>query len=176
MEGFEAAVDQLGGPPVVIKQVSGRQGKGVLLVKTIPEFHQIHTSHLNQRSGLLVQRFIPPDGRRDIRILVLGGEIAGAMELTPKTGDFRSNYHITGESRPTELSSELKAVALNASKAIGLEIAGVDVIVDRRQQINVIEVNYSPGFKGLEAATGLDVAGSMVDYVITTYGIRKGGN
>ena len=176
LEGFEAAVDQLGGPPVVIKQVSGRQGKGVLLVKTIHEFHQIHTRHLDQRSGLLVQRFIPPDGRRDIRILVLGKEIVGAMELTPKSGDFRSNYHITGESHPTELSSELKAVALKASKTIGLEIAGVDVILDRRQRINVIEVNYSPGFKGLEAATGLDVAGRMVDYVIATYCKREGGN
>jgi len=167
-EGFEAAVTRLGGAPVIIKQVSGRQGKGVILVKTIREFQQMHPRHLDPRAGLLVQRFIPPEGRRDFRILVLGKEIVGAMELKSATDDFRSNYHLTGKSYPTEPSAEIATVAIKAAQSLGLEIAGVDIIVDRNQKINVMEVNYSPGFKGLEAATGLDVAGRMVDYVTAT--------
>ncbi|GAI93448.1 unnamed protein product, partial [marine sediment metagenome] len=111
-----------------------------------------------------------PAGRQDIRVLVIGGKVAGAMELRPKEGDFRANYHLSRESRPRDLTSELEGIALKAAAAVGLEIAGVDLIVDQNDRVNVIEVNYSPGFKGLEAATGLDIAGLIVDYVANTYG------
>jgi ribosomal protein S6--L-glutamate ligase len=122
-----------------------------------------------------VQRFIPPTGRQDIRVLVVGRNIVGAMELHPKKGDFRANYHLSKESRPRDLTPELTRIALKASNAVGLEIAGVDLIVDINGRVSVIEVNYSPGFKGLEAATGLDIAGRIVGYVADTYGGKKHG-
>lgn len=169
-EGFQEALARLREYPVVAKQVSGRQGEGVILVETKSNVQSVTRKHLDRRKGLLVQRFIPPAGRQDIRVLVVGGKVAGAMELRPKEGDFRANYHLSRESRPRDLTSELEGIALKAAAAVGLEIAGVDLIVDQNDRVNVIEVNYSPGFKGLEAATGLDIAGLIVDYVANTYG------
>lgn len=172
-EGFHDAVIQLGGYPVVVKQVSSRQGEGVVLVEKEPNEQMFTQKYLNRRKGLLVQQFISPQGREDIRVLVVGKNIAGAMELHPKKGDFRANYHLSKESRPRKLTPELRNIALKAVDAVGLEIAGVDLMVDKGGHVSVLEVNYSPGFKGLEAATGLDIAGKIVDYVADTYGVRK---
>lgn len=169
VEGFQEALARLGGYPVVVKQVSSRQGKGIILVETKRKVRSVTRKHLDRRKGLLVQRFIPPEGRQDIRVLVVGGRISGAMELQPKEGDFRANYHLSKESQPRDLTPELGGIALKAAAAVGLEIAGVDLIVDKNGRVSVIEVNYSPGFKGLEAATGLDIAGQIMDYVAGTY-------
>jgi ribosomal protein S6--L-glutamate ligase len=92
------------------------------------------------------------------------------MKLKPKPGDFRSNFHLTQKSWPVKLLPEWEEIALKAADALGLEIAGVDLIVDAEKTVRVIEVNYSPGFTGLEAATGLDIAGEIIDYVVKTYG------
>jgi len=172
-KGFHEALTRLGGYPVVVKQVSGRQGKGVILVEKKRTVTSVTQKHLDKRKGLLVQCFIPPAGRQDIRVLVVGRKIVGAMELHPKKGDFRANYHLSKESRPRDLTPELTRIALKAASAVGLEIAGVDLIVDKNDRVSVIEVNYSPGFKGLEAATGLDIAGRIVGYVTDTYGGTK---
>jgi len=172
-KGFHEALTRLGGYPVVVKQVSGRQGEGVILVEKKCNEQTVTREHLDKRKGLLVQRFIPPAGRQDIRVLVIGGKMVGAMELHPKKGDFRANYHLSKESRPRDLTPEFTRIALKAASAVGLEIAGVDLIVDKNGRVSVIEVNYSPGFKGLEAATGLDIAGRIVGYVTDTYGGTK---
>jgi len=174
-KGFHEALIRLGGYPVVVKQVSSRQGEGVILVEKKCNEQAVTRKHLDKRKGLLVQRFIPPAGRQDIRVLVVGRNIVGAMELHPKKGDFRANYHLSKESRPRDLTPELTRIALKAANAVGLEIAGVDLIVDKNGRVSVIEVNYSPGFKGLEAATGLDIAGRIVGYVANTYGGSKHG-
>jgi len=168
-EGFKQAIDCLKSYPVVLKQVSGRQGKGVVLVKNELKLDSVIHDHLDKRKGLLVQRFIPPMGRQDIRVLVVGGKAAGAMELKPKKGDFRANYHLNQKGCSMNLSAELERVALKAVDTIGLEIAGVDLIVDQDGRAMVIEVNYSPGFKGMEATTGLDIAAKIVEYVVTSY-------
>jgi len=168
-EGFQQAITRLKGYPVVFKQASGRQGKGVLLVKTEQDLDSAIHEHLDKRKGLLVQRFIPPVGRQDIRALVVGGKVAGAVELKPKKGDFRANYHLNEESRSKVLSAELEKVALKTAYTVGLEIAGIDLMVDQDGRAMVIEANYSPGFKGMEAATGLDIAAKIVEYVVTTY-------
>ena len=172
-EGFKEALVRLGGYPLVTKQVSGRQGKGVILVETNGDVESVIHKHLEQRKGLLLQRFIPPAGRKDIRVLVLGHKAIGAMELRPKQGDFRANFHLSRDSRAKDLSPEQEVIALKAAAAIGLEIAGVDLIEDQKNRVSVIEVNYSPGFKGLEAATGLDIAGRIVEYVVSSYGSGK---
>ena len=172
-EGFKGAIERLGGYPVVTKQVSGRQGEGVVLLETDADAESVTRNHLDRRKGLLVQRFIPPAGRQDIRVLVVGRKTIGAMELRPKEGDFRANFHLSKDSRFKTLSPEQEKTALDSASAMGLEIAGVDFIVDTEDRINVIEVNYSPGFNGLEAATGLDIAGRIVKYVVRTYGSGK---
>ena len=172
-DGFKGAIERLGGYPVVTKQVSGRQGEGVVLVKTDTDAESVIRNHLDRRKGLLVQCFISPAGRQDIRVLVAGGNIIGAMALQPKGGDFRANFHLSQDSRFKTLSPEQEKTALDSASAMGLEIAGVDLIVDTEDRVNVIEVNYSPGFNGLEAATGLDIAGMIVKYVVRTYGSGK---
>jgi len=172
IEGFHLVLDRLGGYPVVLKQASGRVGEGVFLVKTEHQARLILHNNLETGKGMLVQRFIPPENRLNIRVLVIGGKIAGAMKLKPKPGDFRSNFHLTQKSWPVELLPEWEEIALKAADALGLEIAGVDLVVDEKEKVRVIEVNYSPGFSGLEAATGLDIAGRIIDYVVKTYGRR----
>ena len=172
IEGFHLVLDRLGGYPVVLKQASGRVGEGVFLVKTEHQARLILHNNLATGKGMLVQRFIPPENRLNIRVLVIGGKVAGAMKLKPKPGDFRSNFHLTQKSWPVELLPEWAEIALKAAGALGLEIAGVDLIVDAEGKVCVIEVNYSPGFSGLEAATGLDIAGRIIDYVVETYGRR----
>lgn len=171
-EGFHSVLGGLGGYPVVVKQVSGRVGEGVFLVKNDHKARLILHLYLETDKGMLVQRFIPPENRLDIRVLVIGGKIVGAMKLKPKSGDFRSNFHLTHKSWPVELLPEWEEIALKAANALGLEIAGVDLIVDESGKAYVIELNYSPGFSGLEAATGLDIAGQIIDYVVETYGRR----
>lgn len=170
IEGFHTVLARLGGYPVVIKQASGRVGQGVFLVKTEHQARLILHNTLETGKGMLVQRFIPPEDRLDIRVLVIGGNVAGAMKLKPKPGDFRSNFHLTRKSWPVGLPAEWEQIALKAADAIGLEIAGVDLIVDGSKKVHIIEINYSPGFTGLEAATGLDIAGRIIDYVVETYG------
>lgn len=172
IEGFHLVLDRLGGYPVVLKQASGRVGEGVFLVKTEHQARLILHNNLETGKGMLVQRFIPPEDRLNIRVLVIGEKVAGAMKLKPKPGDFRSNFHLTQKSWPVELLPKWEEIALKAADALGLEIAGVDLVVDEKGKVRVIEVNYSPGFSGLEAATGLDIASRIIDYVVETYGRR----
>lgn len=173
VKGLEDALAWFGGFPVVVKRVSSRQGEGVMLVEKDQDVERAIRNHLDERNGLLVQRFIPTEGRHDIRVLIVGGKVVGAMALKPKQGDFRANYHLSGKSIEKELSPAERDIALRAAAAVGLEIAGVDLIVDRNNQITVIEVNYSPGFRGLEKATGLDIAGCIVDHVLCKYAHHK---
>ncbi len=175
-EGFQSVLARLGGYPVVVKQASGRVGEGVFLVNTEHKARLILHNNLIASKGMLVQKFIPPVNRQDIRVLVIGGKIAGAMKLKPNPGDFRANFHLTKKSWPVDLPSNWENISLRAAEALGLEIAGVDLIVDQKGVVSVIEVNYSPGFSGLEAATGLDIAGRIIDYVVETYGKRPSNN
>ena len=169
-EGFRSVLDRLGGYPVVVKQASGRVGGGVFLVNNDHKARLILHHYLETGKGMLVQRFIPPENRLDIRVLVIGGKVAGAMQLKPKPGDFRSNFHLTQKSWPVKLLPEWKEIALKSADTLGLEITGVDLIVDANGEARVIELNYSPGFSGLENATGLDIAAKIIDYVVETYG------
>ena len=150
--------------PVVVKEINGRQGAGVRLVKNESELNQVVAARLDRTRGLLLQTYIPTEGRRDIRVLVIGGQIAGAMRLLPPADEFRANYHLgaTGKAwTPTDTAAEM---ALAAARALGLDIAGVDLVIDAAARSQVLEVNYAPGFRGLEKATGLDVAGQIINY------------
>ena len=197
---LERAVKILGGFPVVIKPTTGRQGKGVTLVKSAKTARQFIKSCLDKSKGVLVQQYIPPEGRKDIRVFVIGGKIAGAILLFPENNDFRANYHLTGKAENFDLAYngheqtrldtdspttkhesrekladfhiKIRQIAIAAAKAVGLEIAGVDIIVDHTGEPMVLEVNYSPGFKGLEKTTGLDIAGMIIDYTISALNHR----
>jgi ribosomal protein S6--L-glutamate ligase len=163
---FGEAVSRLGGFPVVVKISQSRQGSGVLLIDSASSSRNLLQGQLQRDRGLLVQRYIPPEGRRDFRILVVGKEVVGAMELKPGKGEFRANVHLGGKAASVEASGEMSSLALRSTRAIGLDIAGVDVIEDQVGDLRVMEVNYSPGFKGLEGCTGIDVARRIIRYAL----------
>lgn len=168
--GFPAARERLGDGPVVLKRPNGRQGTGVFLARTDTEARRILAENLDPRLGMLIQQFIDPAGGMNIRSLTIGNTAVAAMSLQPVDGDFRANYHLSGQSRPFTLTPELESISLAASHALGLDIAGVDILIDRGGRPRVIEVNYAPGFKGLEAATGLDIADRMVAFIERSVG------
>ena len=164
---FLPAVKQLGGFPVVVKQVDGMGGDGVIKVSSRLEAKAFLDRFLKAKKGLLVQQFIRLEERTDIRVMVIGDKIAGAMALVPDNQDFRTNIHQKGHARPVELTKGCASMALKAAKACDLQIAGIDLIVEKGCPPVIIEVNYSPGFKGLEAATGKDIAKQMIDHTMT---------
>jgi ribosomal protein S6--L-glutamate ligase len=125
---------------------------------------------LNKRQGLLVQEFFAPAERKDIRVFVVGKRVVAAIELNPSGKDFRSNIHLKGHGRPITLNKEQENLAVRSSRALGLEISGTDIIMDADDSMKVIEVNYSPGFRGLETFTGVDIASHIIQYLHRTYG------
>jgi ribosomal protein S6--L-glutamate ligase len=172
-ELFLEAVNKVGGFPVIVKQVDGMGGDGVIKINHEKEAIFLLERLLKEKKGVLVQQFIPCENRIDIRVLVIGGKIAGAMKLEPRHDDFRTNIHQKGRAQQLDLSKDIKKLAIKSAKACDLEIAGIDLIVEKGCHPLVIEVNYSPGFRGLEAATGIDIAKQIIDYVTLIHGHNK---
>lgn len=162
---FKKAVSRLDDFPLVIKKPMSRQGRGVCLIDSVEKSRPLLDGLLNTGEGILVQRFIPPEKRRDIRIMVVGESVIGAMSLIPKKGDFRSNVHLNGRAENIDPTEEMSTIAIKSTKAVGLDISGVDMIEEEHGPLRVIDVNYSPGFKGLERCTGKDIAAEIIRYV-----------
>jgi len=165
MRNLERAAGKLGGYPLVAKTLCGRQGEGVVLVDSPLTAHASVHRLLDVREGLLIQEFIPPGGRTDIRAFVLGNRVIAALELKPRKGEFRSNIHLNGSAKPVLLPEELEALAVRSTSVLGLKISGTDILIDSRGNPKVLEVNYSPGFRGLEASSGIDIASQIIGYV-----------
>lgn len=164
LDAAQTAVNRLGGYPAIAKKINGRQGEGVFLLECENDAKKVAEAILENGAGMLVQRFVPVKGRRDIRVLVIGEKCAGAMALVPPGDEFRANYHLNSSAVTVTLSREMKQIAVKAAKAVGLDIAGVDMMVDQNGNIMVVEVNYSPGFKGLEKTTRLDIADRIINH------------
>jgi len=164
--GIFQAVDHLGGFPLVVKPVSARQGTGVLRIESAADARRRVLDGLNRQQGLMIQRYLPPEKRRDIRALVVGGELVCAAVLVPPPGEFRANFHLGGDIRPTVLPIDLEHIAAAAAAAVGCTVAGVDMMVDGDGRPLIVEVNYSPGFNGMEAASGLDIAGRIIAFAV----------
>lgn len=169
-QAWDAAVEHLGGYPLVAKLPQGRQGRGVALISGEGEAGLARRLWLRQRRGLLLQAYLPPAGRRDMRVLVVGGRAVAAVELTPPPGEFRANVHLGGRPRAIDAAGEAGQLAEGASRALKLDVAGVDLVLDAKGVYYVMEVNHSPGFQGLEEATGLDVAGLLISHALEIAG------
>jgi ribosomal protein S6--L-glutamate ligase len=159
---FADALASLGGFPIVIKISNSRQGSGVFLFHSMEKAMPTLALRLEKGHGVLMQRFIPAEERKDLRILVGGGEVLGAMSLTPRKGEFRSNIHLGGKPEAVSVSDETASLALRSAEALGLDVAGVDMVEDRHGSLRVMEVNSTPGFKGLEKCTGKDIAAAII--------------
>jgi ribosomal protein S6--L-glutamate ligase len=157
-------INQIGGTPLIIKVLEGTQGLGVILAETEKSAVSIIEGFSGLKTNILVQEFIKEAGGADIRAFIVDGEIVGAMKRQGKEGDFRSNLHRGGNASIIELSDEEKNAAILAAKSMDLSVAGVDLLQSSRGPL-ILEVNSSPGLKGIESATGINVAGKILEYL-----------
>jgi ribosomal protein S6--L-glutamate ligase len=159
-------IKMVGGAPLVIKLLEGAQGKGVLLAETAKMAETLIEAFRNLDAFFLVQEFIKEAGGTDIRCFVIGDKVVAAMRRKAQTGDFRSNIHRGGTAEVIKITPTERKMAVQAAKIIGLHVAGVDIVRSNRGPL-VLEVNSSPGLKGIEAASGLDIAGMIIKYLET---------
>lgn len=155
-------LEQVGGLPAIIKLIRGTQGVGVMIASTVQEVKGIVDTFWQLGQEILIQEFVRESKGRDLRALVVGDQVVAAMRRKAKRGEFRSNLHRGGEGKPVDLAAPHAQTAVRAARVLGLEIAGVDML-ESDDGPKVMEVNSSPGFEGLERATGRDIAGAMVE-------------
>lgn len=154
----------VGGPPVILKLLSGTHGKGVMLGKDLDEIQASLETVWALNTTLLIQEYLNHDPGADIRVIVVGGRCLGAMRRVAQLGRFRANVHQGATVQPYPLTDELEWIALQATEVMGLDIAGVD-LVPTDDGFAVIEVNSAPGFEGFEKATGRNVAADFLRYI-----------
>jgi ribosomal protein S6--L-glutamate ligase len=154
----------VGDAPVVIKLLEGTQGIGVVLADTQRSATSVIEAFRGAKVNILVQEFIKEAGGTDIRALVIGGRVVAAMKRTGAKGEFRSNIHRGGSAETIKITAEERSTAVRASKALGLNVCGVDMLRSNHGPV-VMEVNSSPGLEGLENATGVDVASKIIEFL-----------
>ncbi len=159
-----AIIEKVGGAPVVIKLLEGTQGLGVVLADNRNSAESILEAFNGLQARVIVQEFIKEAKGADIRAFVIDGHVVGAMKRQAKEGEFRSNLHRGGSATIIKLSDEEENAAIKAAKAMGLGVAGVDLLQSARGPL-ILEVNSSPGLEGIEAATGKDIAGHIIKFV-----------
>ena len=154
----------LGDPPHVIKLNEGSQGTGVVLAEKRSASQSVIEAFRGLYANFLVQEFIGEANGSDLRCFVVGGKVVAAMQRDASPGDFRANLHRGGTAQAATLSAEERQIAVRAAKALGLGIAGVDLLRSRRGPL-ILEVNASPGLEGIEAATGVDVSAHIIKHL-----------
>lgn len=157
-------INHVGGAPLIIKLLEGTQGLGVVLADTKSAAKSVIEAFSSLEANILVQEFIKEAGNSDIRAIVVNGEVVAAMKRQGAEGEFRSNLHQGGHAEPIELSKKEKTAAIKAAKAMGLGVAGVDMLPSSRGPL-IMEVNSSPGLEGIETSTGIDVASKIIEYL-----------
>jgi ribosomal protein S6--L-glutamate ligase len=157
-------IEILGGAPVIIKLQEGTQGLGVILAETKKSAKSIIDTFYKMDTSILVQEYIEESNGEDIRIFVVGDKIIASMKRSSEVGEFRSNVHRGGSTEVITPTKKEQSIALNATKYLGLGVAGVDLIRSKKGPL-LIEVNASPGLQGIEAATGLNIAKEIILFV-----------
>ncbi len=163
-DNVEDLIKNVGGAPLVIKLLEGTQGIGVVLADTKKAAESIIEAFMGLNANILVQEFIKEAGGADIRCLVVGGKVVAAMKRQAAEGEFRSNLHRGGSAEIVRLSAAERKTAIDAAKAMGLNMCGVDILRSNNGPV-VMEVNSSPGLEGIETATGKDVAGMVFQFL-----------
>ena len=161
-------IKMVGGAPLVIKLLEGTQGIGVVLAETQKAAESVIEAFMGVNVNILVQEYIREAGGADIRCLVVGGKVVAAMKRQAIAGEFRSNLHRGGSATLIKITPEERSTAVRAAKSMGLNLAGVDLLRSNHGSV-VMEVNSSPGLKGIEESTGKDVAGMIIKFIETNY-------
>jgi ribosomal protein S6--L-glutamate ligase len=162
----EDILQMIGGAPVIIKLLEGTQGIGVVLGETAGAAKSMIQAFGGLKANILVQEFIKEAGNQDIRCLVIGEKVVASMMRKGVEGDFRSNLHRGGSALTVKITPEERSTAVRAANIMGLNVCGVDLLRSNHGPV-VMEVNSSPGLEGLEKATGVDVAGKIIQFLET---------
>lgn len=157
-------IRMVGGAPLVIKLLEGTQGIGVVLAETEKAAESVIQAFMGLKANIMVQQYIQEAGGADIRCFVIGDKIVAAMKRQAEPGEFRSNLHRGGSAELIKITPQERATATRAAKAMGLNVCGVDLLRSNQGPV-VMEVNSSPGLEGIEAATGKDIAGQIIEYI-----------
>lgn len=160
----EELINIVGGAPLVIKLLSGTQGKGVVLAENNQAAESVIDAFREMNAFFLVQEFIKESAGTDIRCFVIDEKVVASMQRTAKPGEFRSNLHRGGAGEVIKLTPEERATAVKATKAMGLNVAGVDLMRSNHGPV-VLEVNSTPGLEGIEQATKKDLAGLIIEHL-----------
>jgi ribosomal protein S6--L-glutamate ligase len=174
-EDVGAAIDRVGGLPAIVKLLQGTQGVGVMIAGSKDELASILDTMWTLGEEILLQEFVAESKGRDIRALVTGNRVVAAMRRVARTkGEFRSNLHRGGAGEAVQLPPAFAETAVRAARVLGLELAGVDLL-ESDEGPKVIEINSSPGFEGLEKATGVDVARAILTHAMAYARARAAG-
>jgi ribosomal protein S6--L-glutamate ligase len=154
----------LGEPPHVIKLNEGSQGTGVVLAEKRSASQSVIEAFRGLYANFLVQEFVAEANGSDLRCFVVGKKVVAAMQRVASAGEFRANLHRGGSAVAATLSADEKRIAVRAACTLGLGIAGVDLLRSNRGPL-LLEVNASPGLEGIEAATGVNVSGHIIQHL-----------
>lgn len=165
-------IEMVGGAPLIVKLLEGTQGRGVVLAETRKAAESVINAFKSLRANLLVQEFIKEADGKDIRCFVIDGKVVAAIQRTAAPGEFRANIHQGGTASIIKITPEERKLSITAARALGLDIAGVDIIRSKNGPL-LLEVNSSPGLEGIETATGKDIAGMMITSIEKRLGWKK---
>lgn len=152
------------GAPLVIKLLEGTQGIGVVLAETNQAAESVIQAFMGMKANIMVQEYIKEAKGADIRCLVIGDKVVAAMKRQAAEGEFRSNLHRGGSASVIRITPEERSTAIRAAKAMGLRVAGVDLLRSNHGPV-IMEVNSSPGLQGIETTTGKDIAGLIIEHL-----------
>ena len=157
-------IEMVNGAPLIVKLLEGSQGRGVVMAETTQAAESVVNAFKSLRANLLVQEFIKEADGKDLRLFVLGGKVVAAMQRQAADGEFRANVHRGGRVSVVKVTQAERQMAVKATKVLGLEVAGVDIIRSSKGPL-LLEVNSSPGLEGIETATGTDLARKMISAI-----------
>ncbi len=160
----EDALKRVGGAPVIIKLLEGTQGVGVILADKLEIAKAIVETLHSTKQQVLLQKFVSESKGKDVRAFVIGDRVVAAIRRTAQGQEFRSNVHRGGKAEAIQLDPVYEEAAVRAAQILGLRVCGVDML-EGANGPQVMEVNSSPGLEGIEGATGLDIAGAIIDYI-----------
>ncbi len=163
-DDLKSLIRLVGGPPLVIKLLEGTQGRGVILAETYKAAESMIDAFRKLEANFLVQEYVKEAGGADVRCLVIGGRVVAAMRRSAKEGEFRSNLHRGGTASAVSLTATQREAAIEAARTMGLNVAGVDILCGKDGPL-VLEVNSSPGLKGIEAISQKDIADMIIEFI-----------
>ncbi len=171
-KSIENAYKVVGEPPVILKILRGMRGTGVMIAESRKSVRSILETFQSQGTRLLLQEYVSESEGADTRVLVIGGQVVSAMRRQAPLGEFRSNIHRGGTGHLVQLDARSKQIARQGARIVGLDVAGVDLITTREGP-KIMEINSSPGFDGLEKATGMDIARMILDHMVAIAEARQ---